>query len=75
MTNPTCNCFDSADVGIAAEEVSDDLIFNTVLLGSESKRGGPSLSKLSICCGVKWESSVPNSKLDIAKGEWSGLRW
>ena len=44
---------DGADVGVATEKVTDNLIIDTIILRCEGERGTPGLIKCGIGSGVK----------------------
>ena len=53
VTYPAIDCFDGADVGVAAKKMTDDLVLNAILLCCEGERGSPGLVELGIGGGVE----------------------
>ena len=49
-----------ADVGVAAEKMTDNLVLNTILLCCEDGRGSPGLIEFGIGSGVEGGASIAN---------------
>jgi hypothetical protein len=72
VTNPALKGFDGAEVvGSAAQ--ANDFTTNAILLGREFERAESSGSKHSIGARQKVDALAANKKLNITKGEGSGI--
>ena len=73
MEHPALDFLYSADVGVAAEKMMDNLVLNAILLRCEGERGSLGLIEFGIGSGVEGKPPIYNHRLYIPKDECSGI--
>ena len=74
MAYPALDCLYGADVGVATEKITDNLVLNAILLRCEGGKGSTGLIKFGVGSGVEEEPPIANCYLYIPEGEGSGVR-